>query len=348
MKVVAKRGDERLERTIKLVGELAAFRHAFLGVLPMRPTADENKPAEAGVVVRTVYAGSPAAEAGVQIGDRIIRINDTKIESISDAHEALNNVAPDSKVSLQLQRKEMAMDLTLTATRLPSNVPAELPPASETVNDPNATVAAGETTELKLAEFPHKCQVYVPGSHAIGQSLSALLWLQSPGDAKPAEVIREWQAQCDRDGIVLIVPTPAKADHWERTDLEYLHRILERVVAQYRIDARRVVVGGQGNAGAIAWPLGLASRDMVRGIATAAAALPRQVRVPQNDPAQRLAIFAAIPPKKEAATPITLGLKSVNDAGYNVTTITTVATTGQLSNAERDELTRWIDTLDRF
>ena len=34
--------------------------------------------------------------------------------------------------------------------------------------------------------------------------------------------------------------------------------------------------------------------------------------------------------------------------GYNVTTITTVATTGQLSDAEREELTRWIDTLDRF
>ena len=129
---------------------------------------------------------------------------------------------------------------------------------------------------------------------------------------------------------------------------EYLHRLLERVVAQYKIDPHRVVVGGQGNTGAIAWPLALASRDMFRGIATAAAPLPRQIRVPSNDPAQRLAIFAAIPPKKDAAATIAQGLKSVSDAGYNVTTITTVATKGQLSDAERDELARWIDTLDRF
>ena len=40
VRVVAMRGDERLERTIKLVGEMPAFRHAFLGILPMRPAAE--------------------------------------------------------------------------------------------------------------------------------------------------------------------------------------------------------------------------------------------------------------------------------------------------------------------
>src|SRR4051794_10735714 len=35
--VVAMRGTERVERTMKLARELPPFRHAFLGVLPMRP-----------------------------------------------------------------------------------------------------------------------------------------------------------------------------------------------------------------------------------------------------------------------------------------------------------------------
>ncbi len=348
VQVVAMRGEERLERTIKLVGEMPAFRHAFLGILPMRSAGDESKPAETGVVVRMVYPGSPAANAGVQIGDRLVKIDETKIESIGDAIGALNNVAPDSKVSVHLKRQNAEMDLTLTAARLPSSVPSELPPATEPVADSNATVAAGETTELKLPEFPHTCQVYVPGSHVVGQPLGVILWLQAPGDAKPDEVVREWQANCDRDGLVLVVPTPNKADHWERTDLEYLHKLLERVVALYKIDAHRVVIGGQASTGAIAWPLALASRDTVRGIAAVAAPLPRQIRVPQNEPAERLAVFAAIPPKKETAAPIMLGLKKVSDAGYDVATITTVAATGKLSDTERDELARWIDTLDRF
>ena len=170
VRVVAKHGDERLERTIALVGEMPAFRHAFLGVLPLRSTDDttakktgekgddktepkhkdtensgEKKPGEDssrakeskssshakeskssshGVVVRMVYSGSPAAEAGVQVGDRIIEINDAKIESIDDAIQTLNNAAPDGKVSVGLLRGDKTINLTLTAARCRRPCPA--------------------------------------------------------------------------------------------------------------------------------------------------------------------------------------------------------------------------------
>ena len=161
-------------------------------------------------------------------------------------------------------------------------------------------------------------------------------------------MIRQWQSVCDRDGLLLILPTPKDADHWERPDLEYLDRLADRVIAKYKIDPRRMVVGGQGNTGSIAWPLALGARDKFRGIAAVAAPLPRQMKVLPNEPGQRLAVYAAIPPNKDVAAPIAQGLKSVSDSGYNVTIITTVATKGELSEPERDELARWIDTLDRF
>jgi hypothetical protein len=315
----------------------------------MRPAAEEEKPVEPGVVVRMVYAGGPAAEAGVQAGDRIVKIDGTKIESVDDAIAALNNVAPDGKVAVQLSRDDETKDVVVKATRLPTSVPGELPVASITVvSTPDTVVGAGETIELKLPESPHTCQVYVPGSHSVGQSLGALLWLQAPGAAKSDEIISLWQANCEREGFVLIVPVPDKSDRWERTDLEYLQRIVQRVVAQYKIDPRRVVVGGNGRTGSISWALAFANRDLVRGVAAVAAPLPRGGRVPENDPTQRLAVFATIPPSKEAAAPITLGLKSVAEAGYNVITSTMIAATGELSDAERDEMARWIDTLDRF
>jgi hypothetical protein len=71
--------------------------------------------------------------------------------------------------------------------------------------------------------------------------------------------------------------------------------------------------------------------------------------VPQNEPAQRLAIFAAISPSKDgAAVQIAEGLQKLSDAGYTVTTVSTAESAGQFSNAQRQELARWIDTLDRF
>jgi serine protease Do len=378
VRLVAKRGDERLEKTLTLLGKMPPFRHAFLGILPKRgqseaaaaeakpasdattkdvekhsdETKDEATPTETaatptGVEVRMVYPGSPAAQAGVQNGDRIVQINETKVNSINEAVQAVNNLAVDTKVEVQFVRGGNPSTMTLTAGQLPTSVPGELPPPAEVASAKSENWPAGETAELKLPEFSHTCSVYVPSSKADAQTLAAVLWLQTPANAKPADAIRDWQAICDRDGIVLIVPAPAKADHWEKTDLEYLHRLVERVNTQYKVDPRRVIVAGQGTAGAIAWPLAFVSRETIRGIAIIAAPLPRQIKVPENDAARRLAVLAALPAKKEASAAIAAGLKKVAEAGYSVATLTT-NTAGQLSTSEREELARWIDTLDRF
>jgi serine protease Do len=362
VRVVARRGDERLERTITLVGELPAFRHAYLGILPMRSPspaatedsgakkADDENDSATGIVVRMVCDGSPAAEAGVRAGDRLVRINDTDVESIDDALEAMNNVAPGGKVQLQRVGDGKTDELTLSAARIPANVPNELPPAQENVaagGRPAAT--AGETIDLKLPEFPHDCKMYVPASHAAGRPQALLLWLRGPGDADVNEVLGQWKAICDRDGVLLLLPTAAETGRWERTELEYLSRLTERVLSQYKIDRHRVVVFGQEANGAMAWLLGLASRDLFRGIATFGAPLPRQIRVPNNEPAQRLAIFSAIPPSGDARSiQIAEGLQKLAESGYTVTTFATASDSHRLSDPQREELARWIDTLDRF
>ena len=363
VRVVAKRGDERLERTMKLVGKMPPFRHAFLGILPTRPpvevvekvrtegdSADKesgDQTPEQGVEVRFVYPGSPAAQAGIEAGDRILQINETKTNSVNDAVQAVNNSTPGAKLTVQTLHAGEPQERTLTAAQLPTTVPSELPRATKDAVDAGANATPGETVELKLPEFAHTCSIYVPAARPAAPSLAVLLWLQTPADAKPEDAIRDWKSLCDRDGIVLIVPKPGKADHWEKTDMEYLHRLLEHASAEYKVDPRRVVVGGEGSAAAIIWPLGLASRDLVHGIAAVAAPLPRQIKVPENDAARRLGVFAALPPKKDAAAAISLGLKSFSDAGYNVATSTT-NTASQLSATEREELARWIDSLDRF
>lgn len=348
IKIAAKRGDERIERTVDLVGKLPPFRHAFLGILPMRTDGEKPATEEEGVSVRMTYAGSPAA-AEIMPGDRILEIDGSKITSIDDAIAALNNAATGEKLAVRLTRDGTAKNVIVGTLPLPTRVPEDLPSASEpVVNDPEAVVGRGETTEMKLPEMPHTSHVYVPGSQAVGQSLGALLWLEAPSANNVDDMVSQWQANCEREGFVLIVPIPHKRDHWERTDLEYLQRVLQRVVAQYKIDSRRVVVGGKGRTGSIAWPLAFANRDLVRGVATVAAPLPRGNRIPENDPTQRLAIFTAIPSNRELAAPIAPALKLLEEGGYNVVTVTTANASGDLSSPEQNELSRWIDTLDRF
>jgi poly(3-hydroxybutyrate) depolymerase len=199
-----------------------------------------------------------------------------------------------------------------------------------------------------LPEFRNKCQIYLPASHEADRALSAMLWLQSPGEAKPEVVIKQWQSVCDRDGILLVVPTPAESDRWERNEFDYLRRLSEHVSANYKIDPNRFVVAGQGSGGSLAWLVAFVSRDLFHGAVSIAAPLPRTLRVPQNDPTQRLSILAALSANKEAAIPISLGLKKVTEAGFTVTPITTANAAGQLSDDERKQIARWLDSLDRF
>jgi serine protease Do len=378
VKLVAMRGKERIERTITLIGEMPAYRHAFLGILPMRPepeavppsddkdnaekkasdkkeTSDDEKKADKspkGIVVRMIYEGSPAAEAAIQPGDRIVRINEAEVDSVDDAIGASNSAAPGNKIAVQLIRNNQTMDVTLTAARLPANVPNELPPAypAKANAQPAAKATDGEIRDLKLPEFSNKCRIYVPAAHETGRPQAAVLWLQSQtaSDAKPDDVIRQWQSVGERDGILLVVPSPNGKERWERTDLEYLRRLAERLVAQYKIDPHRMVVCGHGRGGTIAWQAALSFRDLFRGVVAIASPPPRSLRVPPNDPSLRLAIVAALPANKENAAPIALGLRKFDDAGYNLATMTTTSSTGQLSDDERNVLARWIDTLDRF
>jgi hypothetical protein len=98
----------------------------------------------------------------------------------------------------------------------------------------------------------------------------------------------------------------------------------------------------------MAYLLGLGRRDVFSGIATTAATLPRQIKAPESEQAQRLAVMAGLPADAKDALPVAQGLKKISDAGYPVSTITTADSAGRLGDSEREELARWIDTLDRF
>src|SRR5262249_32649857 len=148
-------------------------------------------------------------------------------DSIDDAIAAVNNLASGNKTKVKLTRDGQSKDVEVTVTKLPTNVPGELP-AAVGPQPGDAKTAAAEAHDLKLPEFANKCRVYVPASHEAGQPQAAILWLQSSTE-KPNDVITAWQSICDRDGIILIVPSPSGKDQWERPELEYLRRLSEHV-----------------------------------------------------------------------------------------------------------------------
>lgn len=69
---------------------------------------------EPGIVIVHVPADSPAAQAGLQRGDILLKINDTAVNTYLDLFNALSNLKPGDKVTLAITRGGVAQTLTAT------------------------------------------------------------------------------------------------------------------------------------------------------------------------------------------------------------------------------------------
>ena len=104
--VKVRRGKQDLTfANIKLTGNLTAFIHPFIGVLPVRDDP------ELGEEIRYVFPKSPADLAGLKAGDRIMKVSLEGVppQPFSGRDELtmlLDNIRPGLEVTLEVNRKE--------------------------------------------------------------------------------------------------------------------------------------------------------------------------------------------------------------------------------------------------
>jgi hypothetical protein len=79
------------------------------GLVAAKKPEDE----EPGVMVREVLAGSPAARAGIKVGDRLLSIDDRWTDSLEDLFTVTGLVKPGSSVPVQVERDGKEMTLTV-------------------------------------------------------------------------------------------------------------------------------------------------------------------------------------------------------------------------------------------
>lgn len=96
-----------------------------LGIMVEQTAPDVQHP---GVVVRETNTEGPAAKAGVQAGDIIMKAGDKKIKDVEDLFNALANHKPGDKFPLQVFRAGKEKDLTVT---LGKRTTAAVPPRPE-------------------------------------------------------------------------------------------------------------------------------------------------------------------------------------------------------------------------
>jgi poly(3-hydroxybutyrate) depolymerase len=189
--------------------------------------------------------------------------------------------------------------------------------------------------------------VYVPETYAPTISHGLLIWLHPAGrggrDAD--DVVKAWSEYCAERHLILVGPVAKSADGWLASEAEEAIADVRRLADEYVIDRRRVVAHGLGSGGLMAYHLGFAARDLVRGVAVGGAPLGTQPRDP--DLARPLAFFIAGGKKDPRLAEIEAGTRKLAERGYPVI-FREMPTAGatQLDGPTVDALRIWLDTLD--
>jgi serine protease Do len=342
VKLAVKRGEDRIEAEATLAAKLEPYIHPFLGVLPLRETS-----AEKGISVRFVYPASPAAEAGIEKGDRITSLNGEELADAAALREKFANLEPDAKVKIGFVRNGETKEAEVTLVQLPEEIPSELPPAHGDAEPPEQPPATGEV-EIKLPEEPNACLAYLPATYNPRVPHGVVIWLHKPGEFHKDDLIERWKPLCEAHDLILLAPQSADPARWQPTEIEFIRKAYDDLAGRCTIDPQRVVVHGHEAGGAMAILTAFAHREVIRGVAAVDAALPSRITPPANDPLQRLAVYFTTNQSGRLTDRVKQNSEDLRKMGYPVTVKDLGAQSRYLNAEEVEELARWVDTLDRL
>ncbi len=342
VKLVVKRGEQNVEATVELTDKLEPYEHPFLGLLPVRTPGGQTE-----LLVRYVYPGSPAAEAGLKPRDRLLALGGKPVAEVAQALEVLANFEPGHELAVRFARDNQEQELQLTLGRLPRELPGDLPPARPAVEPAAERPAVGQV-EIKLPEETGSCLAYVPETYQPGVAHGVVIWLHQPGPLDKQKLVDGWKALCEKYDLIVLAPQSADAARWLPTEIAFLRKALDDLISKYNVDRTRIVAHGTQAGAAMAWLTALSHRDLVRAIAAVDAALPGRVQIPANDPVQRLAIYLAFAKNSQLAERIRAESKRMDELKYPVLLKELDDNAHELTDTQRADLARWIDTLDRL
>lgn len=276
--VTIRRGDQTLEKSLTLTDVLKAYQFPYLGILPDRAVQSD---APAGVRIRAVLQGSPAAAAKLAPGDVIREVAGQEVGSRQELARQIDRVEPHAEVPLTINRQGQNVSVSVKLGIFPNDPPQSL--NSVVVRPPETPV------EVKVGRLNEQLPGdglgfwgYVPENYRSDQQWGLLVWLHPAGETMEAQTLRAFSEICRDRGYLLAAPRAEDVGGWSPELEEPVHAVVGWFRDRYRIDPARIVTMGFENSGPFATRLAFKYRDTVRGLVLLSA--PLRVRPPDNDP----------------------------------------------------------------
>jgi len=334
------RNGEIVTAEVTLAQELEPYEHPFLGILPDRHYDQQ------GVLIRYVYPNSIAEQAGLKSGDIIARLNETVIKDHNQLRVELANFEPSGEVQLHYLRDGQITPINVMLASIPSELPVIQEHPLPATPAPANNLATG-LVEIKLPEEANDCHAIIPANYRSDVPHGLVVWLHAPGDVNDDILKQQWEMLAAKYHLIILAPKAADDNRWQPTEIEFIRKTMDNVINTYNIDRNRIVSFGRQAGGAMSLILGFSHRDLVRGIIPVDAPFPLRAGISPNDPAERLAIHAILVKGSPVSRAIGNAVKALETAKYPVSR-TELESPGKITDALRESLTQWIDSLDRI
>ncbi len=290
-----------------------------------------------GVQVTGVEPDSAAAKAGILVGDRLLNLDQQRIESLESLRKRIATADPEVALALQLSRGEEEQTVELRCV----SVAGALPPLPVVAADAAAADAgkpsAWEISELTLPDVANQAAYYAPKKIDQVPPRGLLLVLLDPGQPKTSEAIKRWQADARRLGVVVAVLTPADERRWTPGEADVVGRVATQLSKRMGLDRASIGVTGdqKGPSHAMALVAALTEKEAISGVAAIAELKPPAIRLRENDP--EIPLQLALPIDADAELPSWAGV--LPKIGFPI-----VKTT----DFQPGTLLQWVRTLPRL
>jgi serine protease Do len=334
--------EEKLDLEAELTDKLIPYQHPLLGVLPLRGTKEK------GVTIRAVLPSTPAAEAKLQPGDRIVAVGDQPVADTVALQQLLSGLDPAQPVTLRWVRGGEEQTASLSLSKLTGDVPQQLPAAVAGELAPPAERPTTGIVEIKLPEETNQCLALVPDNYHPQVPHGVLIYLPPPGAVEREKLAARFQALAAKTQTMVLVPQSADPKKWDPTEVDFIRKTLDDLKLHYTVDPTRVALFGAEASGTMAILATLDQRESIRGLAIAEAMPPARMKLPDNDPVQRLSLLL-ISAEKSPTKAIYGALASkLVEAKFPVTQHSLGEQPRELQTADDEFLFRWLDSLDRM
>ncbi len=327
-------GDEVIVKVRREGGtlELKATLAASIPPLELQTIGVYAQQSDEGVRVIGIEPQSAAMEAGIQIDDRFIKLDDQAIESLDSLRNRIATSDPELPAKLVLQRGDKTETVTLKVK--PVAGPLAVLPARE---DSSVKPDAWEIAELTLPDVANQVRFYAPKKIDEMPVNGLLMVLLDPGKRTPKEALERWQTAARELGVAVAAIQSADQQRWTAAESDVVGRAATQLAKRLGLRRTAVAVTGDqaGPSFAMALVVAITEKEAISGVATSADVKPPAIRLREND--VDLPLQLALPIEVKDELPTWAGI--LPKLGFPII---------RTNDLQPQTLLRWVRTLTRI